>query len=90
MFLELHHVGDYTIFSHNIMNYLTSIKAAWHKKKFDICICIKLKNCAIRPSIVQNQKSYCTSECSTKSYYTSEYSIKSNQSRTVCPSAVQN
>ena len=33
MFLELHHIGDYTIFSHNIMNYLTSIKAAWHKKK---------------------------------------------------------
>ena len=32
MFLELHHIGDYTIFSHNIMNYLTSIKAAWHKK----------------------------------------------------------
>ena len=51
------------------MNYLTSIKATWHKnqRKFDFCICIKYKNRTIRPSIVQNQKSYCTYECSTNS-----------------------
>ena len=94
MFLELHHVGDYTIFPHSIiMNYLTFIKAAWHKnqRKFDFCICTKskivlyirvqykIKNHIVRPSAVQNQKSYCTSECSTK--------IKN---RTVRPSAVQN
>ena len=57
----------------------------------------------VRPSAVQIQKSYCTSECSInkKSYYTSEYSILSKiilyvrvqykiKNRTVRPSIVQN
>ena len=61
------------------MNYLTSIKAAWHKKnqkikknqrKFDICICIKFESNTILLSIVNSQKSYHTN-------------------RTVRPSAVQ-
>ena len=70
MFLELHHVGGYMIFPHSIiMIYLTFIKGAWHKnqRKFDFCICIKYKNCTVRPSTVQNKKSYYTSEYSTKS-----------------------
>ena len=51
----------------------------------------KIKNRTIRPSIVQNQKSYYTSEYSTKSkiilYVRVQYKIKN---RTVCPSIVQN
>ena len=80
MFLELHHVGNYTIFPHSIiMNYLTFIKAAWHKnqRNFNFCICIKSQINTIRSSIVNSQNSYCTSECS----------IFSNH--TIRPSAVQ-
>ena len=97
MFLELHHVEDYIIFPHSIIiNYLTFIKVAWHKnqRKFDFCISIKskiilyirvqykFKNHTIRPSIVFNRKSYCTSKCSIKSkiilYVRVQYKFKNH------------